>query len=176
MCIRDSLSETLTNAKKGLPAVRGQSSLKVLYQQSIANAVASGEDAASVTLHDPTREKSSALVKVPSSVKTSPYLGKTFFPNLPPHLAQRFFYDPNRGSDGELVFGGQFVDEAVGEKYLLLNVLSTEEVTALKLLCASTDPDYSDWTNAIDALTTNCLLYTSPSPRDLSTSRMPSSA
>ena len=35
------LSETLTNAKKGLPAVRGQSSLKVLYQQSIAKAVAS---------------------------------------------------------------------------------------------------------------------------------------
>ena len=77
------LSETLTNAKKGLPAVRGQSSLKVLYQQSIANAVASGEDAASVTLHDPTREKSSALVKVPSSVKTSPYLGKTFFLTCP---------------------------------------------------------------------------------------------
>ena len=156
------LSETLTNAKKGLPAVRGQSSLKVLYQQSIANAVASGEDAASVTLHDPTREKSSALAKVPSSVKTSPYLGKTFFPNLPPHLAQRFFYDPNRGSDGELVFGGQFVDEAVGEKYLLLNVLSPEEVAALKLLCASTDPDYSDWTNAIDALTTKVETFYEP--------------
>ena len=27
-----------------------------------------------------------------------------------------------------------------------------------------------------DALVTDCLLYTSPSPRDLSTSRMPSSA
>ncbi|MDA7624800.1 hypothetical protein N8697_01380 [bacterium] len=156
------LSETLTNAKKELPAVRGQSSLKVLYQQSIAHAVASGEDAASVTLHDPTREKSSALVKVPSSVKTSPYLGKTFFPNLPPHLSQRLFYDPNRGSDGELVFGGKFVDEAVGEKYLLLNVLSTEEVTALKLLCAVTDPDYSAWANAIDALTTKVETFYEP--------------
>ena len=29
---------------------------------------------------------------------------------------------------------------------------------------------------AVDALVTACLLYTSPSPRDLSTSRMPSSA
>ena len=30
--------------------------------------------------------------------------------------------------------------------------------------------------NAIDGAITACLLYTSPSPRDLSTSRMPSSA
>ena len=30
--------------------------------------------------------------------------------------------------------------------------------------------------NAIDATVAVCLLYTSPSPRDLSTSRMPSSA
>ena len=28
----------------------------------------------------------------------------------------------------------------------------------------------------VDELVVNCLLYTSPSPRDLSTSRMPSSA
>ena len=61
-----------------------------------------------------------------------------------------------------MVFGGQFVDEEVGEKYLLLNVLSTEEVAALKLLCASTDPDYSDWTNAIDALTTKVETFYEP--------------
>ena len=30
--------------------------------------------------------------------------------------------------------------------------------------------------NSIDAGSSDCLLYTSPSPRDLSTSRMPSSA
>ena len=44
----------------------------------------------------------------------------------------------------------------------------------------------SDWINMVEAvrsehggldiLVNNCLLYTSPSPRDLSTSRMPSSA
>ena len=34
----------------------------------------------------------------------------------------------------------------------------------------------NDLTNLINALIHNCLLYTSPSPRDLSTSRMPSSA
>ena len=33
-----------------------------------------------------------------------------------------------------------------------------------------------DLVNLITEITTTCLLYTSPSPRDLSTSRMPSSA
>ena len=45
-------------------------------------------------------------------------------------------------------------------------------------------PDEEDFLNRLDAMTeqafddqcTGCLLYTSPSPRDLSTSRMPSSA
>jgi len=32
------------------------------------------------------------------------------------------------------------------------------------------------WTAAMEATVFTCLLYTSPSPRDLSTSRMPSSA
>ena len=34
----------------------------------------------------------------------------------------------------------------------------------------------NDWRNQLYAVTSSCLLYTSPSPRDLSTSRMPSSA
>ena len=34
----------------------------------------------------------------------------------------------------------------------------------------------SDWTDLESLLTGTCLLYTSPSPRDVSTSRMPSSA
>ena len=38
-------------------------------------------------------------------------------------------------------------------------------------------PKDCDWINAaFDELADSCLLYTSPSPRDLSTSRMPSSA
>ena len=32
------------------------------------------------------------------------------------------------------------------------------------------------WQDLLDLETVDCLLYTSPSPRDLSTSRMPSSA
>ena len=38
-------------------------------------------------------------------------------------------------------------------------------------------PDYKiEWWYVTGWLNTTCLLYTSPSPRDLSTSRMPSSA
>ena len=36
--------------------------------------------------------------------------------------------------------------------------------------------DTDELVQAVDGFTTTCLLYTSPSPRDLSTSRMPSSA
>ena len=49
----------------------------------------------------------------------------------------------------------------------------------------STEPDASIWESyqridaqphEVERMFTTCLLYTSPSPRDLSTSRMPSSA
>ena len=40
---------------------------------------------------------------------------------------------------------------------------------------SKTGKNYSD-SNEVDANVDTCLLYTSPSPRDLSTSRMPSSA
>ena len=36
--------------------------------------------------------------------------------------------------------------------------------------------DFQKWFRGISSLINSCLLYTSPSPRDLSTSRMPSSA
>ena len=52
--------------------------------------------------------------------------------------------------------------EAVGE------VLTAEEILQLQQLCREVHID--------DTLIRDCLLYTSPSPRDLSTSRMPSSA
>ena len=155
------LSETLTGAKKGLPAVRGQTSIRVLYQQSIAGDIVEGEDAASVILHDPTREKTfplggeGDLQGVPSSVYTSIYQGKTYFPNLPPHLSQRLLFDPNRGEKGALVFRGEFVDEIVGEKYLLLNVLRGNDLQAAKDLCPEADADNKEnWDAAVAALST----------------------
>ena len=157
--------ETLMTPKNGLPAVRGQTSVELLYQQSIAshvsNHLASGRSSA--VLHDPTREKvfslaaadaTTGLNKLPDGVRTEANQGKTYFPNLPPHLAQRFFYDPNRGANGALVLRGEFVDEVLGEDYLLLNVLRGSDLAAVKALCPALDAAKTDWDNAVAGLAT----------------------
>ena len=149
--------QTLTVPVNGLAAVRGQSSVQVLYQQSIARDIPAGEE--SVVLNDPTREKtvdlaSNGLTKLPSSVRTDNYQGLVYFPNLPPHLAKRFYLDPNRGKSGALVLKGQFVDEPVGQKYLLLNVLRDSDLAVVQGLCSSSDLDATKWYNAIGALST----------------------
>ncbi len=137
------IGETLTLAKRGLPAVRGQSTIRVLYDQ----AVATGDPAnprQSVILHDPTRQKVAPLSEVgleaiPGGIQTSDYLGKTYFPSLPPHLANRFFYDPNIGTHGALVLQGQFIDEVAGEDILRLNVLTAADLQAVVDLCPDDD-------------------------------------
>jgi uncharacterized delta-60 repeat protein len=160
------ISETLTVAKLGLSAVRGQTSAELLYQQSVATDDTPGLGLAarqkSARLYDPTRQKKyflseAGLSAVPGSVKTSNYLGKSYFPNLPPHLSQRMYLDPNEGPKGALVFFGQFKDETTGEKYLLLNVLSAEDIAAAKGLYAgdsTTGADKAKWDTAIDDLAT----------------------
>lgn len=147
--------ETLTTPNRGLPAVRGQTSLEVLYDQSIAN---NSADITSVILHDPTVAKtfglggSGALAKIPDSVFTNNYRGKIYFPNLPPHLVERFYFDPNMGAKGTLVLLGQFKDEVLGDDYLLLNVLSTADIKALENLCHESDVDLPKWISAINGL------------------------
>jgi hypothetical protein len=156
------VAETLTLPKFGLPQVRGQKSTQVFYQQSIAKAnTATGLSKASVTLHDPTREKTVAfgaggitLAKLPDAIKASSYQGKTYFQNLPPHLQNRFFYDPLRGSKGTLVLQGVFHDEISGEDYLDLNLLSVADQALLKGLLPAENADYSSWSAAINALAT----------------------
>ncbi|NDG73110.1 MAG: hypothetical protein EBY32_17780, partial [Proteobacteria bacterium] len=150
--------ETLALSKNGLPAVRGQTSARVLYQQSIANV---GSSNASVTLHDPTRAKqvlindpSVALSTLPVSLKTSSLKGKTYFQRAQPHLQKCFYFDPTLGTKGGLVLTGQFVDAPTGEDYVLLNVLSNADKDALKSLVVNTDTDYSKWCAAIDTLST----------------------
>ena len=149
------LGETLTLPKYGLPAVRGQTSMQVLYEQSLAlNA-----NDHSVALHDPTRAKiyllnADDLDAMPGSVVSSSYRGRLYFPNLPPHLGDRFYFDPNQGEKGALVLLGEFKDETLGEDYLLLNVLSEADISALHGLCSSLDPKFADWTSAIDSLET----------------------
>ncbi len=150
------MAETLLTPKRGLPAIRGETSLEVVYQQSH---VTGGESHESVILHDPTREKSVALEAMPASVKTQSYQGKIYFPNLPPHLAERLFFDPNRGSSGELVFKGQFVDAALGDKYVFLNVIGSSDAAELKALCTNEDPRKARWDAAIDGLSTTLELF-----------------
>jgi hypothetical protein len=154
--------ETLTVASRGRPAIRGQSSVSVLYQQSVALAAANRPSHPAVTLHDPTRQKtfllatdpSAGLSQLPAGVYAQGYQGKTFFPNLPPHLASRFYFDPTLGPAGALVFKGEFHDDPVGEKYLQLNILAGSDLRSVKALCPSSDPDIGKWNTAIDNLTT----------------------
>ena len=155
------IGQTLTDAKNGLTAIRGQTSAEVIYQQSIA--LDSAGALKSVQLFDPTRAKSyplgaTTLAQIPSSIATDVYQGKTYFTRLPPHLSQRFYLDPTQGTLGTLVLKGQFVEEALGDDYLLLNVLSPDDVTALKgLVDAADSVTYAGktaWEAAIDGLTT----------------------
>ncbi len=162
--------ETLTEANAGRPAIRGQTSAKVLYQQSIATNITVAN--AAVILHDPTRERvfglgtnDAFLAKLPATVRTESYQGKTFFPNLPPHLAERFFFDPVRGPKGSLVFKGEFKNELFGEKYLLLNVLAGSDLATVQSLCPASPPaDKQLWDTAIDRLVASVeTFYENPS-------------
>ncbi|MCP5525870.1 MAG: hypothetical protein H7A47_03575 [Verrucomicrobiales bacterium] len=151
------MAETLTNPKRGLPAVRGQSSAEVLYQQSLVASDGTIDGTRpSVVLHDPTREKVVEFdrANLPDSINSETSRGKIFFPNLPPHLVKRFWLDPNRGESGALVFTGEFIDAALGDDYLFVNVAGPNDTATLKNLCVAGDPQEQAWDTAIDRLAT----------------------
>ena len=155
------VAETLTLPKFGLPQVRGQKSAQVFYQQSIAGDTGHSLLKNSVTLHDPTREKTVALdaagvglAALPGAIKTTSYQGKSYFQTLPPSLQQRIYLDPLRGTKGTLVFIGQFHQQIIGDDYLDLNLLTSAEESMVKNLVPTGDVDKSSWDKAIDALTT----------------------
>lgn len=158
------MAETLTLARRELPAIRGNSSLEIVYDQALVDTT---NTEGSVVLHDPTRQKEYELGatnvidneefildELPASIATTTYNGDTFFPNLPPHLIERFFFDPNRGASGALVLGGTFVEETVGEDYVHLNTLSSSNIVTLKGLADAEDELKAEWDAAIDSLTT----------------------
>ncbi len=166
-----SVGETLALPKTGLPGVRGQSSARVLYQQSIA---LSGTLATSATLFDPTRAKTVllnasgvGLSALPASLKTTVDQGKTYFQLAQPHIQKRIYFNPQLGNKGGLVLAGEFVDVVAGENYLNLNTLSPAEALALKALVSKTDADFSKWGAAIDALSTRMQTFVkSPTKAD----------
>ncbi|MCX8496218.1 MAG: hypothetical protein ORN51_08560 [Akkermansiaceae bacterium] len=148
------MAETLGKPKASeirgnLPQVFGQTSAQILYQQSMAKKL----NASSVTLHDPIRQKKSAMDKLPPGLRTSDYAGKTYFQGLPPNLQNRFFYD---ATQKQLVLIGQFVDEIATLDYFNLNQLSKQDVDDLKALlpAAAAAADKTAWTDAIDGLST----------------------
>jgi hypothetical protein len=116
----------------------------------------------SVVLIDPTQKKTASLASVeltrlPSGILTEANQGLTYFPNLPPHLASRVFYDPNVGKGGSLVLKGEFKDEPIGEKYLQLNVLRgtepRQDLQSVHDLCpASPADEKGKWTQLVNGL------------------------
>ena len=71
-----------------------------------------------------------------------------------------------RDQQGQLVIGGHKAAELAEAYGTPLYVYSGDGFVA----------HFTAFTAAVSPLDCTCLLYTSPSPRDLSTSRMPSSA
>jgi hypothetical protein len=148
---------TLAATKFNLPGVRDMLTAQILYQQSVASNLVSAVPSA--VLHDATREKYSDLVAqdlsaLPGGVNASYYQGLYYFPNLPPHLGSRVFFNPNRGTAGTLVLSGQYVEEMMGESYLMLNVLRGTDLAVVKALCPDGDSDKSKWDSLVDGLAT----------------------
>ncbi|MES2707022.1 MAG: hypothetical protein V4726_10520 [Verrucomicrobiota bacterium] len=153
--------ETLTLAKAGLPQVMGQSSAQIVYQQSLAKKDVPSPTVRkpAVALHDTIRAKMSllekqTLEKLPASVLTTEYAGKTYFQGLPPHLQNRVYFDRTQGAKGALVVIGEFINEVVGEDYLNLNQLSEQDMNELKGLCAADDEKKVTWSALVEALST----------------------
>lgn len=157
---------TLTKPANGLPGVRDMKSTFLYYQQSIAADIT--DASVSAVLHDPTREKhvslAPTLAKLPDGVNAQYYQGKYYFANLPPHLASRVYYEPNRGAKGSLVLKGEFKEETMSASYLLLNVLRGSDLLAVKALCPAGDADYTNWVALVDGLATDVeTFYEDPS-------------
>ena len=148
---------TLTMPRFDLPGVRDMQSAWICYQQSAAMDIASHP--ISAMLHDPTRAKFADLAEkklnsIPGGVPKDYYQGRYYFPTLPPHLATRLYYDPNRGTNGSLALKGEFVEETLGESYLQLNVLRGSDLAAAKDLCPPGSSEKSAWDALVNALAT----------------------
>lgn len=171
-------AETLALPKFGLPQIRGQRSVQVVYEESRAQTV---EPKGSVILHDATREKtfnfinpvttenfgslgtdsSPKLSQLPSTIATATSRGKVFFTQLPTHLQERIFFDPQRSEFGTLVLLGEFNDVLAGEDYLDLNVLKgtagedtvaalpDSDLQAVFDLCADNDELKASWNRTV---------------------------
>lgn len=149
------IGQTLTRASQGLPAVWDQLSVESVYQQSLQLS-----QGAAVNLFDPVVDDSEALdqsviddMVAQGSAVRSLTDGLYRFPNLPPSLYPRLFYDSNRGSGGELVLEGQMEETLLGDGYLLLNVLESSEKGQAKDAASGIGATTkSNWDDAVTSL------------------------
>ena len=162
----------------GLPDISDQLSVDILFQQSLPHAfatntytIASGvqvtlvseyavkNGSPSVVLIDPTAYRSStAKFALPSDVKRQVVNGRTYFPDLPPQLNQRLWWEQTQLSPiaGQLRILGQYVEPAAGVPYLLLNLLAADERAAALSLSAD-----ANWQGAVNGLPANVVEITS---------------
>ena len=150
------LGQTLTVATRGLPDVWDQLSVDVVYDQSLRLTT----NRPSVTLFDPVvahgtnldRAVIDAMISANSARQdlTSPLIR---FPNLPPSLYPRLYYDPNRGPGGQLVLEGEYVTTLTGSGYLLLNLLEDYEKGLARDTASGIDAGLqTKWNTAVNSL------------------------
>ncbi|MBN9689373.1 MAG: hypothetical protein J0M24_03965 [Verrucomicrobia bacterium] len=150
---------TLAEPKFELPGVRDFKTASILYQQSIAQDL--GTAVVSAVLHDPTRAKYVEITEqfeteLPAGIRTETQQGKVYFPGLPPHLVNRVFVDPDRGTKGSLALIGEYKKELLGESYLLLNVLRGSDLAAVHALCPTNDAvNYPKWVALVNDLSSS---------------------
>ena len=166
MCIRD-------RSLPGLPGVI------IGFNESIAWSQTNvGQDVAdlyTITWKDSTRQEyllDSAYV--PAKKVVEKYTVRAM--NLPLGLSEKEIIDTVRYTHWGPVI---YESPDLSEKDLALRWLVHDEPEANELAVFSDlnkAQNYEEYAAAIAGYNSPCLLYTSPSPRDLSTSRMPSSA
>ncbi|HRI12539.1 MAG TPA: LamG domain-containing protein [Verrucomicrobiota bacterium] len=149
------LGQTLTTPTRGLPDVWDQLSVDVVYQQSEELP----SQRVSVDLFDPIVAQGVDLAPqvidamlAARQARTDLTSGLVRFPNLPPSLYPRLYYDRNAGLQGQLMLKGQAVETLTGSGYLLLNLLQDFEQTQTIAQVSTNDPHFSAWSAAVTAL------------------------
>jgi hypothetical protein len=164
------LGQTLTLAYHGLPDIWNQLSADVAYDQS-----ARSNGYPCVTLFDPIVSSGTNLNRAVIDSMLASKLARQEttssrirFPNLPPSLYPRLYYDPNRGAAGhlgQLVIEGEYVSTLTGTGYLLLNMLEGfEKQAAIDMAKDLGTNDKTNWDTAVTNLPGQVTLIQSNTP------------
>ncbi len=146
------VAQTLAEASGGLPDIWNQASVDIIYQQSETNG-----HGPSVVLYDPAVEKAADLAKsvidelVPAGKARKEATSARYrFGDISPALEERLYYDPTRGTDGQLVLEGLMRSPLIGDPYLLPNWLTADERDGLLSLSGSlSSASASAWQTAV---------------------------